>query len=62
MLQLIDEKKYYLKKTKNASIGHADANAAFNIAQSSEVVLIKDRDLIKSGTDNAQLDMVKNAN
>ncbi len=39
-----------------------DANAAFNIAQSSQVVLAKDRDLVKSGTGDAQLDMVYNAN
>jgi putative transposase len=60
MLGVRDKKKFVC--TNCGHIDHADANAAFNIAQSSEVVLIKDRDLIKSGTDNAQLDMVKNAN
>jgi len=55
-----DKKKFVC--TNCGHIDHADANAAFNIARSSQVVLAKDRDLVKSGTGDAQLDMVQNAN
>ena len=57
----VREKKKFVC-TNCGHIDHADANAAFNIAQSSQVVLAKDRDLVKSGTGDAQLDMVQNAN
>jgi putative transposase len=57
----VREKKKFVC-TNCGHIDHADANAAFNIAQSSQVVLTKDRDLVKSGTGDARLDMVQNAN